>query len=127
VTSFRDIKRNARLALHQTMWVQALYIPVAGATPVPCNVRVWNRTDPVQVGDLALLNGAATVAEPEDRIRFQRSELPAFIRLNAVFSVEAGEAYRIEQLYPEDDEFQTARVTRLTAAEATGLPVPADV
>lgn len=122
---FRDIKRSSRLVVHQTMCVQALYIPVVNATPVPCTVRVWTKTDPMQVGDLSGLQGSATLGEPEDRIRFLRSELPAFIRTNAVFSVEAGEAYRIELLYPEDDQFQTARVVRLTAAEAAGLPVPA--
>lgn len=106
------------------MQTPALYIPVPNATPVPCTVRVWAKTDPMQVGDLSGLQGSATLGEPEDRIRFLRSELPAFIRTNAVFSVEAGEAYRIELLYPEDDQFQTARVVRLTAAEAAGLPVP---
>lgn len=61
--------------------------------------------------------------EPEDRLRFDLSDLTP--RRTAIVSVEAGEAYRIEFLYPVDAGYQTARVTALPATDTTGLPVPA--
>ena len=68
--------------------------------------------------------GAAHMMVSEDRLRFDLSEI-ATIRRNAIVSVEAGEAYRVDHLYPADLGYQTARVVPLSAEEATGLPVPA--
>lgn len=118
----RTIKRKARRDLHQHSQVAALYIPAPNADPVPCSVRVWRkREDPMASSDA---DGSMSMATSEDRIRFFLPELPAIRRVNGIVSVEAGEAYRIEFLYPADDEWQTARVVPLSTAEATGLPVP---
>jgi hypothetical protein len=117
--------RRARVDLHREMSVDALYIPVPDADPVDCTVRLWPKTDEMQ-GELSGLQGAATRAEPEDRIRFDLSEFPAALRRLAIVSVEAGEAYRIDHLYPADLGYQTARVLRLTAEEADDLPLPGD-
>jgi len=77
------------------------------------------------IGDLPGLHGAER-AEPEDRLRFDLSDFPpsAKPRRHGVVSVEAGEAYRIDHLYPADFGFQTARVTRLSAEDAVTYPVP---
>lgn len=109
---------------HNELSFPALYIPVPNATPVPVTVRVHRRSDFPNIGDSSGYGGAAELAVTEDRIRFQRSELPYHLRVNAVVSVEAGEAYRIEFWYPRDDEFVTARVTLLPEGEAEGLPLP---
>lgn len=122
MSRFRDIKRQARRDVHAELYVPAVYIPVPNATPVPCTVRVHRkREDPMADAGMP---GSAQMVVSEDRIRFFLPDLPAIRRVNAIVSVEAGEAYRIEFLYPADDEWQFARVVPLTAAEATGLPVP---
>lgn len=125
MSRFREQKRRMRRDLHREAAVPALYIPVPSATPVPCTVRVHHKGTPLQVGNLPGLQGSAQTVEPEDRIRFQMSDFPAPLRRNAVISVETGEAYRIDHVYPADDEFQSARVIVLSPDEATGLPVPA--
>lgn len=123
MSRIRDIKRQARGDVHREASVPALYIATSGATPTPCNIRLWLKTDNHMVGDLPGFPGAATAAEPEDRVRIDLAEISAPAK-PAIFSVEVGEAYRIELLYPADNGYQTARVTRLSAAQAQGLPVP---
>lgn len=123
MSRFRDQKRAARLDRHNELSVEAVYVAATGATPVDCTVRLWLRIDEMTGNDV--LDGSAQVATEEDRIRFYLSQFAAPLRVRAVVSIEAGEAYRIDHLYPVDDQFQTARVVRLTAAEAAGLPVPA--
>lgn len=110
-----------RADVHREGAVRALYIPAPSATPVPCTVRVWLKTDQF----VKTVNDGAQMAEPEDRLRFSLAEFSHALFRNAVVSIEPGEAYRIDHLYPVDLGYQTARVIPLTAAEATGLPVPA--
>ncbi|WP_242137022.1 hypothetical protein [Sphingomonas sp. TREG-RG-20F-R18-01] len=119
----RDLMRQGREDLHREMSVPALYIPAPNATPLACSVRVWLKTDNHMVGKLPGLQGAAETSESEDRLRFNLAEIPKLFR-NAVVSVEPGEAYRIDHLYEADLNFQTARVLRLPATEAAGLPLP---
>lgn len=122
---FREIKRQARTVLHAEMSLAALYIPVPNATPVPVTVRVHRRADMPAVGEMQGYAGAAEMFISEDRVRFVRAELPDFLRVGQpVVSVEAGEAYRVEFWYPQDDQFISARVVPLKEAEAAGLPVP---
>lgn len=109
-----------RADVHREGAVRAFYIPAPSATPVPCTVRVWLKTDQF----VKTITDGAQMAEPEDRLRFNLSEFPHPLFNNAVVSVEPGEAYRINHLYPVDLGFQTARVTPLTATEAAALPVP---
>lgn len=124
MSRFRELKRQMRRDLHNELQVSALYIPAPNATPVPVTVRVHRRSDMPMIGDAPGFGGAAEMAITEDRIRFLRSELPDYLRQNAVVSVEAGEAYRVEFWYPLDDQFITGRVVPLTEGEATGLPLP---
>lgn len=124
---FREIKRQMRSDVHREAGVAALYIPVPNATPVPVTVRVHRRLDGPTIGDAGSLSGfsnEAMMAITEDRLRFKRSDLPSHLRVNAVVSVEAGEAYNVEFWYPRDDEFITARVTPLTEEQTAGLPFP---
>lgn len=124
MSHLRDKKRMMRRDRHAELAIAALYIAATGAIPVACSARLWSKTEQ-QSAEMPGLTGAAAMATPEDRIRFLLSEFAAPLRAKAIVSVEAGEAYRIDHLYPADDGFQTARVVRLTAAEAAGLPVPA--
>lgn len=124
MSRLRDIKRRARGDLHLEMSVPALYIPVPDATPVDITVRVWRKREDPVTGDLSSMPGAAQMIVSEDRLRFDLSEV-AVLRRNAIVSVDAGEAYRIDYLYPADLGYQTARVIPLSADEATNLPVPA--
>lgn len=123
MAGIRDIKRAARQRLHTAMAVPALYIPVQGATPVPCTVRFHTK-----FGALGQLNRDpewAERAEAEPKIVFLASEVPAPRTKTAVVSVEPGEAYRIENSDPVDDAgFILARVTKLPVNQTTGLPVP---
>lgn len=124
MSHLREQKRRMRRDRHVELAVAARYVAATGAIPVACSVRLWSKTEQ-QIAEMPGLTGGAAMATPEDRIRFLLSELAAPLRAKAIVSVAAGEAYRIDHLYPVDDEFQTARVVRLTAAEAAGLPVPA--
>lgn len=123
--SIRKIRRMMRGDLHRKMSIPAFYIPVPSADPTPCTVRVWRKREDPMLGDQPGSGGSnwAEATATEDRIRFDLSEIPVLRRL-AVVSVEAGEAYRIDHLYPADLGYQTARVIPLSAAEAGGLPVP---
>jgi len=120
----RETMRRARRDIHSERAVAALYIATTGATARPCTVRTWLKTENNMVGSVSEFSGAQR-AEPEDRLRFDLSEI-SFIRNNAIVSVEAGEAYRVDHVYPPYRGYQTARVVRLNAAEAANLPVPTD-
>ncbi|MEG3175872.1 hypothetical protein U1872_06490 [Sphingomonas sp. RB3P16] len=125
MSRLRDIKRRMRGDLHREMSVPALYIPAPNATPVPCTVRVWRKREHEDIaeGHLQGYAGAAQMVISEDRLRFDLSQGFAPRRL-AIVSVAAGEAYRLEFLYPVDLGYQTARVIPLTTDEAVVLPVP---
>lgn len=128
MTTFRDIKRNARRDRHTQMAVPALYYTSRSdplPTPVDCTVRVWLKND--EMSGAAAFPGSAEMATPEDRLRFDLADFSAGeLRRGGTVSVESGEAYIIDHLYAIDDGWQTARVTRLTAAEidAAELAVP---
>lgn len=106
------------------MSVPALYIPVPGATPIPCTVRPQ---------DLPAANGKpggsdvgnAQIADLKPRLIFITDDAPTMIRVSAVVSVEPGEAYRIAFVHPPHGVTITADVTRLSPVDAVGLPVPA--
>lgn len=124
MSRLRDIKRRGRGDLHAQASIPALYIPAPATPAIACSVRVWLKSD--EMTGAADQNGSAKMTNPEDRIRFDLSDFSAPLRTQtAIVSVEAGEAYRIDHLYPVDLGYQTARVTRLSAKDAEGLPVPA--
>lgn len=123
---FRDIKKNARRKVHDTMSVPALYLdytPLDSASedPIACNVRV--HTKKVQLGDQQGTSFQfAEAHEIIPKIIFDRLELtPA---RHGVVVVADGEAYLIDNLLPPDEGFQTVEVSRLSAEDAAGLPFP---
>jgi hypothetical protein len=118
--TFRAIKRAGRQRLHAAMSTPALYIPSRGATPVPCTVRVHTKF--LDAGGLN--KGDAERAEAEPKIIFLKSEVPAPRPQTGIVSVEPGEAYSIVAAEPADDITVTAKVTRMSAANANGLPTP---
>lgn len=122
----RDIKRQARQATHATFAWPVYYLRTPTATAVPAHVRIhkaWNR-----VGDI---KGSRTYpAETENeapKLVFQLSEIPV-VQRNAIVSVSATEAYRVDHVLPADDQFQTAWAAPILAAELAtlDLPVPPD-
>lgn len=121
MASWRDIKRTMRRDLHSIMQIAALYIPETG-DPVPVNVRLHYKLD--EVGDLKGTN--FHYAERENmvpQILFMLDEF-ADAKRGGVVSIEAGEAYKIDHMELPDDISVKAHVTRLTAAQAVGLPLP---
>lgn len=125
MAGWRDLKRGMRRDVHREMCVPALYLHATGATPWPLTIRGPHNKRPLSVGDLQ--GGGEGWAEREDtqpRLIFMRDELPPGFRVNAIISVEAGEAYRIGQVLEPDDLIQAAEVVPLSAAEADGLPLP---
>ena len=114
-----------RRDLHSDRAIPALYIATDGATPIPCTVRVHDKFEGVGAPAGGSISGFAQVQNDTPRIIFIVDDAPAFIRNGAVVSVEAGEAYRIDNTQPPHDITITAVVTRLPADEAVGLPVPA--
>ena len=124
--SFRDDKRNARRVLHSTMQVPALYFEpdsaVSIASPTPVTVRVHS-----QITDLGDMQGTSLAyaerAEQVPRVIFMLADLSSASN-GGVFSIQAGEAYKIDSLDPADDITQTARVTRMRKVECCDFPVP---
>lgn len=124
--SIRDIKRQIRRDLHAEMQIPALYLapadPGPWAVPVPCGVRLHLKFG--LVGDLKGVR--IHYAEREEitpKAIFKLSEVAIPVR-NAVISLAAGEAYRIDHVQPADDEFVTAAIVKLIGGDADGLPVP---
>jgi hypothetical protein len=111
-----------RRDLHLKAQVPAVYLRTPDAEPVLVHVRLHEA-----FGVAGKIAGArvypAEIENDTPKIRIDLTELPAPVRL-AVFSIEAGEAYQIDRLEPVDDQFQTAVVTRLTAAQCVDLPIP---
>ena len=125
--AFRDIKRQARRDLHNTLKVAALYFrddadgEILGA-PQLVHVRVHTKWE--LAGDMAGTNlSYAEIQEVAPRIVFMIDEVAAPVR-NAVVSIAAGEAYRLDNIQPADDITITADATRIPLARTVGLPVP---
>jgi len=121
---FRDIVNKARRDLHEHMKVPALYLANASAAPLPVDVR--DHTKFVITGQEAGNSASAEMSDSTPRILFFIDQL-ANARHGAIFSFAPGEAYRVERTTPPNGITRFAEVTQLSAAEAAGLPVPAEV
>lgn len=127
--SFREIKRRARQDLHQIMKVPALYLvpapegsPSPYEDPVSVDVRLHYKFK--ALGDMVGTNfNYAERNEAVTQVVFLRADL-ANPQRGAVFSIQTGEAYQIDNLEPFDDITVTANVTRLPPSKAAGLAVP---
>lgn len=127
--TLREIKRQARRDLHQHLLVPAVYlVPVAPEdeedevtyTEQVVTVRIHTKFD--ALGDLKGV-GYAERQDTVPKILFMREQIDKPAR-HCIVSVEPGEAYRIDNVLPADDITVMAEVTKLTAAEADGLPLP---
>ena len=116
-----------RRDLHHDRSVPALYIAAPGAQPVACTVRTHDRIEAQGALPASSMNGFAQIQESVPKLIFIADDAPDPIRRGATVSVEAGEAYRIDHVEPPHDITVTAKVTKLTAGEAMGLPLPVDV
>jgi len=140
--AWRDKKAKARDTVHQTMKVKCVYL--ADGIPLDSNsasgsssnsgddtypeleVRVHEHQ--TKFGDQAgtSLNSAERF-EANPVAIFWRAELTTkgiTLARNAVISVTEGEAYLLDLIEPHDQETIKARITRLDAADAAGLPLP---
>jgi hypothetical protein len=105
------------------MSVPALYIASSGSTPLPCTVRPQDK--PSANGKPGGgEQGYAQQVEVKPQLIFIADDAPAMIRVNAIVSVEPGEAYRISYVHPPHGITIAADVTRLPAADTAGLAVP---
>lgn len=125
MNTLREIKRKARMALHDAMQVAALYL-LETETPgeydeTPVDIRVHTQFD--ALGDLKGTNFQyAERVEVSPRLVFLIEQVTP-VR-GAIVSVELGEAYLVDHVQPPDDKFIIAEVTRLSAVKAAGLPLP---
>lgn len=123
--SFREVLQKGRRELHDHMEVPALYIAFDGADPVPVSIRVHRQF--AQTADMgSKTKGYAQMVEVTPRVIFLVEQL-ADARNSAIFSVAAGEAYRVERTDPPNDITRTADVSIIPAVETVGLPVPEPV
>lgn len=123
--SIRSLKREARTELHRHLAVPAKYlVPLGSGNYQATDISVRVHTSFDSAGDQPGTNFASAerrVIVPH--LIFFKSQLPTIDR-NAIVSVEAGEAYAIDHIYPADDLTVKAEVKKLRAAETTALPIP---
>jgi hypothetical protein len=120
--SFREVLRKGRRDIHEQLEVPALYIAFDGADPVPVDIRVHRQF--AQTGDMgSKVKGYAQMVEVSPRVIFLVEQL-ADARNGGIFSVVAGEAYRVERTDPTNDITRTADVSIMPLAETIGLPIP---
>lgn len=121
---FREQIRAARHTLHDYMSVEAMYfLEDAPDDAVRVTVRVHEKW--MALGDMKGTN--FNYAETESitpRIIFMLSEIDP--ERGAIVSVEPGVAYRVDTPLPPDDITVTATVSKLTADETAGFPLPTD-
>lgn len=119
---FRDIRRAARLDLHDHLQVPAYYQRAPGAAVQFCNVRVW-----IAFGKIGTVKGSriypGEMENENDRIRFRLAQIPR-VENGATVSIEFGEAYRVNNTLAIDDDFQTAEVIRLPSSANLQVPGP---
>lgn len=128
--TFREVKRKARLQLHNRMAEPALYLATPTATPVPVTVRL--HLGFAEIGEL-LRGGFADRHEYKPRIVFLGSQIRPKHK-GIVITKDMG-AWDVDSVMPADDITIDADVTKMTDAEVTrfgwdttadylGFPVP---
>lgn len=129
MSRIRDLKRQARRAIHREFQIDALYLVPAVDGPgydltLPVQVRLHLRA--VELGDLKGTNfHYADRHDNNPQIIFLREQVALPAR-NAVVSIEVGEAYRIDNLNAPEDITIAANVTRMPLSETVGLPIPGE-
>lgn len=125
--SLRDIKTEARAALHEAMKVPAYYIAAPSGSPVDyveVSVRVHSLFR--ALGDIQSNQvGLAEREEMVPRLVFLVEEMiPA---RGAYVVVSATEGYRIDTVQPRDGLTVTAFVVSLSVSQLAGMPYPEEV
>ncbi|RID91890.1 hypothetical protein D2N39_11690 [Gemmobacter lutimaris] len=126
--SIRQIQRKARRDLHERAKVAALYLANPNAVPVALTVRIHQTIDPTGMDTPTKSGSMVERRVPIPRLVFLIEELEALavvLRRGGIVSVEAGEAYELDNSEPRDDLTQTWAVTPLDQEYSAGLPVPA--
>jgi hypothetical protein len=129
--SIRDIKRKARRHLHKALRVPVLYYaPVEDPEPVLLHVRLHTKWDATTM-DGTQPNGTLVSRQSiMPKILFMLDELDTQdvrLRKKGIVSVEAGEAYRLDNDEPVDDISVSWIVSALRKEETVGLSVPSDL
>lgn len=122
--SLRDIKTEARAALHEAMKVPAYYIVAPNASPVEyveLSVRVHSLFR--ALGDIQSNQvGLAEREEMVPRLVFLVEEcVPA---RGAYVMISETEGYRIDTVQPRDGLTVTAFVIPLSTSQLSGMPYP---
>lgn len=123
MADWRDIKREARAVVHDTMALAGQYYADVGVQPVAVRARLSTRF--TQIGDDRSM-GWAEIEAVKPRLIFMLSELPTGLTLarGAIFYLQPGEAYQIDNLLPPDDITVTAEVTRLSRKQYADAQLP---
>jgi len=115
--------------LHREMEVPALYLLTPASAPVPITVRAWTKWS--LLGAMpGKGEGWAEMQEASPKLVFMLDQVRP--RKNAIISIEAGEAYRVDTSAVPDDITVIAQCLRLddkNPAEKTildNLPLPTD-
>ena len=124
--SIRDIKRKARLDLHNAMRVKVLYLATPAATPVSVYARIHGKWDAVAMETSGIGKPVARQDRPT-KLVFLLSELTSAgisLQRKGIVSVEPGEAYVLDNAEAPDLITVTWNVTQLRGSDLDGLPVP---
>jgi hypothetical protein len=113
-------RQDARRAIHQEAARPALLI-IGTASPVDVNVRVHDKTN--FVGDIPGLS-TGHIADSQIHLRFWLDELDGLPPRGAKVSVADGEAYLLAEAFDPYGDTVDIAATRLSAADAAGLPTP---
>lgn len=128
--NWREQKRKMRRTLHGHMGTPALFLLRINATEAALiTIRGPHTKRPTMMGNLIQDASWGERAESNPKLILDRSELVTQditedILNQAIISVEAGEAYRITNVLPHDDEWVQVEVVPLRPDECEGLVVP---
>ncbi len=124
--SIRDIKRFARGKVHEQMSLPLLYINSQNPTGILTRARL-HKNDGLTGQLRGLAMKVVEAFEESPKAIFSNADLViAGITLakGAHISFLPSEAYRIENFYPQDDEYRTVELSRLTIEQSLSLPSP---
>ena len=119
MSRYLNEKRRGRRAVHDRMSRPALYLATRNASPVGCRVRLHTSSNALG----AKLQSDAEREEETPKLVFDLLEIAHPAR-NAIVSFAFGEAYRVDNTFPRDDQFQKANAVRLDSSDSVGLPIP---
>jgi hypothetical protein len=117
MTGLREIKRQVRRDVHEQLGVPVVYV-AGSADPVRISVRVHTRFQTAK--QTAAGAGGAEMLDITPRLIFDRLEVSK-PKVKALVFVSETEGYRVGPCRPADDEFVTAEVTALSAADLADL------